>query len=138
MAAADPPKTYAEWIAAYVAKHQSLLGLCSSATTEMVAAFPELQRVPGRVLTAAWGEREHWWCVAPDGTVVDPTASQFPGGVAEYIPWRPGSEVRVGKCINCGEVIYARPQELGKPPQGLYSTSFCDARCYEAAAAELL
>jgi hypothetical protein len=85
--------------------------------------------VPGAVY-CNWGRREHWWCETPDGTIVDPTASQF-DFVGEYVPWEPGAEVRVGRCMDCGEDIYARPTALGEPPKDLYSTTFCDARCAE-------
>lgn len=105
--------TYAEWIREYESRNQDYVaGLCADATRRMVVAFPELKRVAGTAYSAM-RTTEHWWCVAPDGTVVDPTARQFSGcGVVEYVPWKPGDEVRVGRCMNCGEDIYERVESL--------------------------
>lgn len=118
--------TYDEWIAAFVLRCEGhVFGRCSSATTEMVAAFPELRRVAGFV-----GSTEHFWCVAPDGQIVDPTAEQFApwGGVdsADYREFQPGDEVRVGRCMNCGVDIYATVQSLNDP---LARRSSCGPEC---------
>ena len=119
--------TYEEWIAQYVDRYATVLGKCAAATTEMCAAFPELKRVAGHVYPLGWGRRAHWWCVTPDGAIVDPTAAQFPGGDAfEYEPWEPGSPVRVGRCMNCGEDIMAYPEKL---EEALGGASFCDDAC---------
>lgn len=77
--------TYDEWISNY--KYNSTIGMCDAATKEMCRVFPELTRVPGHVYTMR-GRLEHWWCVAPDGSVVDPTYGhgQFHGGVLQYDP----------------------------------------------------
>jgi hypothetical protein len=112
--------TYQEWIDAFLAKLPQIngrpyvRGACMRATAEMAATFPELRRVAG---FANGGE--HFWCVAPDGTIVDPTVGQFfshlepidPSAI-EYREFRPGDEVRVGKCMNCGADIYAAVERL--------------------------
>ena len=98
--------TYSDWIRGYVAKNPHVGGLCASATLEMVKAFPELKRVAGYATTALHYRVQHWWCVAPDGSIVDPTVRQFQGLVPEYEPWQPGMEVKVGRCMNCGDDIY--------------------------------
>jgi len=102
---------YRVWIQEYEARCGALLGRCAKATGEMVCVFPELRRASGYALTL-WGRRAHWWCVAPDGEIIDPTENQFPLPVAEYIEWRPGDEVCVGKCMNCGEEIWRAVQSL--------------------------
>lgn len=121
--------TYDEWIAAYAdrarAAKSSVFGRCREATDEMAAAFPELRRTPGHVLVLDWGRRAHWWLVAPDGSVVDPTAAQFPA-IIEYEPFEPGVEVRVGRCMNCGEDLYAYPQSLDEQ---LTKPMFCGDVC---------
>lgn len=106
------PGPYAAWIDAYIAERLprchppeprvAVLGSCASATEQMVKAFPELRRVAG-----FYGGREHWWCVAPDGTVVDPTAAQFDPGFAyeEYDAARHGPR-RSGRCPECGDDVY--------------------------------
>lgn len=97
--------TYQEWIAANVKGDG--YGQCAEVTAAMAQAFPELTRVRGHYLDAWWGERAHWWCIAPDGTVVDPTAAQFPtAGAGVYLPWDEGAEEPSGKCIECGAYVY--------------------------------
>lgn len=117
--------TYEEWIAAYVEKKEGkLLGRCKEAVEEMVLAFPELKKVPGHVY-CGWGRRGHWWCVTSDGKIVDPTVQQF-DIVFEYEPWVPGTEVRVGKCMECGEEIWKAIQSLEEEPG---RETFCSKDC---------
>lgn len=102
---------YAEWIAAYVAAqpNQYVRGHCHKATRAMVEAFPELRRAAGFVFVT-WGREEHWWCVAPDSTIVDPTQAQFEA-VFEYEELdlddpKTRERVPIGKCMNCGDETY--------------------------------
>jgi hypothetical protein len=97
----------------------------------MREAFPELQEVRGHV-TTAWGKDGHVWLVDPDGAIVDPTAGQYPY-VAAYDPWKPGDEVCVGKCMNCGCQIWEAVQSL----EGVKRRDTCGAAC-EREAAEYL
>lgn len=128
--------TYAQWIKDYEARMGTkVLGQCAKATQEMVETFPELIRVPGHVYPMGWGKRAHWWCVTPTGEIVDPTASQFPGGFAgDYEPFEPGTEVRVGRCMYCGEDLYATIMRLDEEPP---HRTFCDDRCHDAMASEV-
>jgi hypothetical protein len=99
--------TYAEWIAAHYPTQEAAYGQCDAATRAMAAAFPELTRVRGHYYCFVWGERTHWWLVAPDGTIVDPTAVQFPSvGRGVYEPWTEGADEPTGKCPNCGGYVY--------------------------------
>ena len=96
---------YEAWIVAHVPENSA--GRCAEITQEMVAAFPELTRVRGHFNDAVWGRRAHWWLVDRDGSIVDPTAAQFPcKGVGFYEPWPEGTEEPTGKCLNCGEYAY--------------------------------
>ncbi len=118
--------TYLAWIENYVARQTQrfVRGKCDEATREMVKTFPELRRACGFVFVM-WGRDEHWWCVAPDGSVVDPTAEQFgPVGVLDYEELNlknPDDVARIptGKCMDCGEPTY-----LGK--------TFCNDLCERA------
>jgi hypothetical protein len=95
--------TYAQWIEAQAWGQ----GMCAEATYAMIAAFPELRRVRGHVFLAGTDKSPaHWWCVAPDGAIVDPTKHQFPNLVG-YEEWVEGEEEPVGRCCNCGGYIFA-------------------------------
>lgn len=113
------------WITAFVLEHEhKVMGRCREAVVLMKQAFPELLVSRGHVSTI-WGMRAHWWLLTPEGEVVDPTASQYPG-IFEYLPWEPGDEVQVGKCMNCGEEIWEPTDSLdGPPPQ----KSICSPKC---------
>ncbi len=97
---------YTDWIATWL-KTNNPYGRCADATEAMKAAFPELTRVRGYYLDAAWGSREHWWLTAPDGSIVDPTAEQFPTlGKGHYEPWDETQKEPTGQCMDCGEYCY--------------------------------
>ena len=111
---------YIEWIEANVPGDG--YGKCAEVTRAMVRAFPELERVCGFYHCPAWGRREHWWCEAPGGLVVDPTAAQFPSrGHGRYQKLDPKTErhlVPTGVCMDCGGPVYR-------------GNTFCDETCEE-------
>lgn len=77
------PEKYREWVDAHV---KDTYGTCRETCRDMVGAFPELKRVYGHYYCFVWGERTHFWCVDPEGAIVDPTSSQFPSrGVCGYV-----------------------------------------------------
>lgn len=125
-------ETYNAWIAQYVAAQKSTLGRCRDATAKMVEAFPELRIVLGYVHDGLWGKRGHAWCVDTDGKIVDPTASQFPA-LLEYDPWKPGDEVLIGKCMECGSQIWEAVESFDEARH----RSFCDEECEGAFRASL-
>lgn len=100
---------YEEWIAENV---DEPYGKCRQWTHAMVTFFPELRLARGWYDDLLWGARQHWWCVAPDGAIVDPTVAQFPG------PKYPGAyreitdeaEIPTGICMQCGDACY-----VGRP-----------------------
>ncbi len=99
---------YAAWISEFVAGANNFVrGKCAEATALMVEAFPELRRTCGFVVTL-WGEDQHWWCVAPDGTVIDPTAAQFPfvESYEEVDPAKPHRPIPMGICANCSGPVF--------------------------------
>lgn len=128
MSGSEPrPQDYAEWIVAYLERTLTGTGYgqCRLAVQEMTGVFPELRQVYGCVIDRSWGRRSHWWCVAPNGAIVDPTAAQFPE-LLDYVEWRPGDAVRIGKCGYCGKEIFAAVQSLSALPARKY---VCDDEC---------
>lgn len=106
MILSDVSDVHKKWIEENYPTYESAYGNCAAATTKMVEAFPELKRVRGHYYCAVWGEREHWWCEL-NGTIVDPTAVQFPTkGIGRYIPWDEDAEEPTGKCMECGDYCY--------------------------------
>lgn len=110
-----------QWIAAYVAAQPDrfVRGKCAAATLAMAAAFPELRRAGG-IVEVEWPgavppirKEQHWWCVARDGSIVDPTISQFalPPTSVDYEEIDiadPAARERMptGRCLNCGKDTY--------------------------------
>lgn len=92
----------------YISKLTNVHGMCAEHTLLMQQTFPELIRVRGQYDCPIQGKSCHWWLVAPDGEIVDPTVAQFPtkGYAAQYIPWEEGNEEPTGKCLQCGELTY--------------------------------
>lgn len=122
-------QTYADWIESYVAAQPNrfVRGKCDEATKAMVEAFPELRRAGGFVY-CDWGRDQHWWCVAPSGEIVDPTAEQF-SSIFEYEELDlndPEAVKRIptGVCADCGGPVY----------EGKY---FCGTACESATIAYL-
>lgn len=108
---------YQSWINKHVPLYCK--GLCDVLAQQMAKAFSELTVVKGIYDCPLWDERGHWWCVAPDGSIVDPTAAQFPsGGLGEY---RELSETALptGRCMHCGAFVY-------------HSQYACPGKCLEA------
>lgn len=83
------------------------LGTCKEVTEELAQRCPELRRVRGFYYDIFWGQRTHWWLIAPNGQIIDPTKSQFPDTHGEYEEWVEGQEEPVGLCANCGDYVYA-------------------------------
>ena len=76
-------------------------GKCKERVDELVASDETLVAVRGWYHCFAWGRREHWWAKAPDGTIVDPTADQFPSkGMGDYEEYR-----GVVTCEDCGKEV---------------------------------
>ncbi|MGH9388965.1 MAG: hypothetical protein ACRD1Z_05065 [Vicinamibacteria bacterium] len=115
---------YDAWIKANV--EGDGFGLCKGYARRMAQAFPELRLVRGYYHDALWGRRGHWWLALPDGSIVDPTAAQFPTrGNGEYEEFTGDeSELPTGKCPNCGEFCYD-------------GRSFCSEECGRSFAAYL-
>jgi hypothetical protein len=125
-------KEHSEWIAAYRSRfpERNVYGKCKEAVQEMAKTFPELKKVRGHIFDMSWGQRSHWWLVddnATDNTIVDPTRSQFPAPM-HYEEWQLGTEVLVGKCMECGIEIWDAVQTLDVEP---VRKTFCSEGCEE-------
>jgi hypothetical protein len=99
----------------------SLRGRCHEMASQAVDADPTLSLVRGWYHDPDWGTQEHWWAAKPDGTIVDPTAAQFPfGGVSEW--YEPFSGVF--ECEECGRDV----AEADAVAAGVFVV--CSTRCF--------
>src|SRR5688572_31601131 len=93
----QPPERRSELMETAVAKngetttdddYAKFRGKCREMSEALCAEDSTLTLMRGHYMCPFWGEQPHWWCQKADGTVVDPTAAQFPskgGGV--YVPF---------------------------------------------------
>lgn len=111
---------YTAWIESHRDPNDKLRGLgkCRQFSEEMAKEFPELRVTAGYYwdfgpLAMRPGPNGHWWCVAPDESIVDPTAYQFgTNGEGDYEEV-PEHERPVGKCMNCGDEVYRYGRGIG-------------------------
>jgi hypothetical protein len=76
-------------------------GKCKEMCQELIAKDPTLTLVRGHYYDAHWGVQPHWWCIKPDGTIVDPTKDQFlTKGTGLYEPFS-GNIL----CEECGKIV---------------------------------
>lgn len=99
----------------------SLRGKCKELSEAAVAADPTLTLVRGFYYCPVWGEQQHWWAQAQDGTIVDPTAAQFPSlGKGQYIPFD-----GTVHCANCDKSMEESSVEYADSHY-----AFCSYQCY--------
>lgn len=114
---------YESWIAN--CKKDKGAGMCHARSKEMQAVFPELILCRGYYTSALDGAPAHWWLKTADGTIVDPTAGQFQmgkQGCYEEYNERDHGPLPIGKCMNCGSLVYA----------GAPATCCCSKECEQA------
>ena len=101
--------------------YQQYRGKCKEMSEAAVLADPTLRLVRGHYFCPIWNREEpHWWCVKSDGTIVDPTARQFPSkGLGIYTEF----DGRIA-CSECGKEV-AEDEAL---IEGSYA--FCSSKCY--------
>lgn len=104
-------KHYRNWIEDNYPTSDSAKRKCAEATQLMVEMFPELIRVRGLVhveepFDLPPTKTTHWWCVDPEGFIVDPTAHQYPTWISKYDPVDEDKGEPTGKCPNCGDLCY--------------------------------
>lgn len=119
---------YDAWMTANVPREfEKVYGQCAKYVRQMVTVFPELHVRAGYYFDFQWGMRQHWWLETPDGTVIDPTAHQFPSkGRGPYEVLEPGDRP-VGICMDCGADVFNKDPETGQRNDS--APNFCNARC---------
>ena len=77
-------------------------GKCKSLSEQWVAEHPEYRLVRGYYFCPIWNNEDaHWWTVAQDGTIYDPSKDQFPSkGMGIYTEFDGTVE-----CAQCGKTI---------------------------------
>lgn len=99
--------------------YQKYRGKCKEMSEAACAADPTLTLVRGWYHDLLWGKQAHWWCVKPNGKIVDPTALQFPTkGHGYYEPFN-----GLVECAECHEEIEEHKAQF----EGRYA--FCSGRC---------
>lgn len=98
-------------------------GKCKEFSEEEIKKDPTLTLVRGHYYCPVFGEQPHWWCIKPDGTIIDPTALQFPSeGKGTYVPLEEDFTV---ECTECGKEL--KENEI----YGFASNYiFCSCACY--------
>jgi hypothetical protein len=104
---------YTMWITENYPTKESARRMCAEATIEMLLVFDELKRVRGLAsVEEPWDlpptRTPHWWCVTPEGTIIDPTAHQYPTKILSYEEADESKGPPTGKCPNCGGLCYTQ------------------------------
>jgi len=110
------------WVKANVpSEPENVRYRCQEFSEVLAKEFPSL-----RLAAGFYDGRHHWWCVAPDGTIVDPTAHQFPSlGFAEYE--EVAKEDRpLQRCMGCGGDVY---RKLHDGTVNRFAPNFCNEAC---------
>ncbi len=98
-------------------------GKCKELAEQACAADPTLMLVRGHYICPLWGKQAHWWAARPDGSVVDPSARQFPSaGTGEYEPFDGWHE-----CEECGQRV--KEEDAYIDPPHLFCSYTCYGRC---------
>lgn len=95
-------------------------GNCLEFVEEICRVDSSLRMIRGHYFCRSWGTNEqHWWAIRTDGSIVDPTAAQFPcNGSGEYEPFN-----GIVECSQCGVEL----SEAEAKFDGRYS--FCSSKC---------
>jgi hypothetical protein len=77
-------------------------GKCKEMSEAVCAADPTLTLVRGYYFCPIWNREEpHWWCVASDGKIIDPSRKQFPSkGHGIYTEFN-----GIVNCSECGKEV---------------------------------
>lgn len=107
------------------ADYAEFRGRCQELCAVAMAEDPTLILVRGHYFESRWPTKPmqaHWWCKKPDGTIVDPSARQFPSnGTGQYIEF----DGRI-ECAECGK------EGREDDPEWSFESryAFCCHRCH--------
>lgn len=95
-------------------------GKCKEMSEALIAENPTLRLVRGHYYDGLWGKQGHWWCVDPEGNIIDPTKDQFPskgqGSYVEFDGWY--------RCEECDKRVHESKAYFD-------SHVFCSERCFK-------
>ena len=96
-------------------------GKCKEMVDALIATDPTLTAVRGHYWCPIWNRDDaHWWAIDRAGTIIDPSARQFPSkGSGAYTPF----DGRV-PCAECGSEMMEADVALF---EGNYA--FCSTKC---------
>lgn len=96
-------------------------GKCRELAEQAVRENPSLTLVRGHYWCPIWNRTDmHWWTVAPDGTIHDPSRKQFPSrGMGTYLPF-----TGLIPCAECGTEIREEDADI----DGRHA--FCSLECH--------
>ncbi len=103
--------------------YKKFRGKCKQLSELEIEKDSTLRLVRGHYICPIWGKEAHWWCVRPDGTIVDPSVKQYPtkGVGAEYIEFDGMCE-----CSNCEKKVKEEEAYI----DGRYA--FCSIKCHKS------
>ena len=94
-------------------------GKCKDLSEAAIVRDPTLRLVRGHYYCHSYGKQPHWWCETPEGTVVDPSARQFPSkGQGIYEKFN-----GVVECAECGKEMEEHEARFES------NYAFCSTRC---------
>lgn len=100
--------------------YRLLAGKCKTICEAIAQADPQWRLVRGHYVCPMWGFRAHWWLVAQDGTIYDPTVFQFPvPRIGDYVEFNGRVE-----CAECGKEMDESEAEFES------NYAFCSGRCH--------
>lgn len=101
--------------------YQTYRGKCNEMVDTLVVANPTLTAVRGHYFCPIWNREEcHWWAVDQVGTIIDPSAKQFPSkGHGIYTPF----DGRI-PCAECGGEMMEEDVARFEGNHG-----FCSTKC---------
>lgn len=101
--------------------YMRLRGKCHEMAADACRQDPTLTLVRGFYHCPTWGKQQHWWAARPDGSIVDPTADQFPSkGAGRYEPF--------DGFVQCDQCLRRVREDSVWRVEGRFA--FCREHCY--------